>query len=87
MAENTKIEWATHTFNPWVGCTRISPACDNCYAAGWAKRTGQAHLWGGERRRTTASNWQQPRKWNRAAEAAGRRDRVFCASLADVFDN
>ncbi len=87
MAENTKIEWATHTFNPWVGCTRISPACDHCYAAGWAKRTGQSHLWEGERRRTTASNWQQPRKWDRAAEAAGRRDRVFCASLADVFDN
>ena len=33
MAENTKIEWCDHTFNPWIGCTKVSPACDNCYAA------------------------------------------------------
>ncbi|ACL59097.1 phage Gp37/Gp68 family protein [Methylobacterium nodulans] len=87
MAENTKIEWCHHTFNPWVGCTRLSPACDHCYAEAWAKRTGQAHLWTGERRRTSASNWQQPLKWDRAAAAAGERHRVFCASLADFFDN
>jgi protein gp37 len=87
MAENSKIEWCDHTFNPWVGCTKVSPACDHCYAEGWAKRTGQANLWAGERRRTTAANWQQPLKWNRQAEREGRRFRVFCASLADVFDN
>ncbi|ACL61708.1 phage Gp37/Gp68 family protein [Methylobacterium nodulans] len=87
MAENSKIEWCHHTFNPWVGCTRLSPACDHCYAEAWAKRTGQAHLWTGERRRTSASNWQQPLKWDRAAAAAGERHRVFCASLADFFDN
>lgn len=87
MAENSKIEWCDHTFNPWVGCTKISPACDSCYAEGWAKRTGQAALWHGERRRTSEANWQQPLKWNRQAEREGRRFRVFCASLADVFDN
>ena len=87
MAENSKIEWCHHTFNPWVGCTRLSPACDHCYAEGWAKRTGQTHLWKGERRRTSASNWRQPLKWNRTAAKAGERPRVFCASLADVFDN
>ena len=87
MAENSKIEWTDHTFNPWTGCTKVSPACDHCYAESWAKRAGKPELWQGERRRTTQSYWQQPIKWNRAAEAAGRRDRVFCASLADVFDN
>jgi protein gp37 len=87
MAENTRIEWADHTFNPWVGCTKVSPACDHCYAEGWAKRTGQPHLWQGDRRRTSAANWQQPLKWNRQAERDGCRFRVFCASLADVFDN
>lgn len=87
MAENSKIEWTDHTFNPWVGCTKISPACDHCYAEGWAKRTGQSALWSGERRRTTALNWQQPIKWNRRAEIDGVRRKVFCASLADVFDN
>ena len=62
MAENSKIEWCDHTFNPWVGCTKISPACDNCYAEGWAKRTGQSVLWQGERRRTTPANWNLPLK-------------------------
>lgn len=54
MSANTKIEWADHTFNPWVGCTKVSPACDHCYAEGWAKRAGKAAgvVWGGERRTT-----------------------------------
>lgn len=112
MAENSAIEWTDHTFNPWVGCTKVSPACDHCYAETWAKRTGNATLWQGERRRTSGSNWQLPIKWNRRAQimhhawAEGihlhggdealciangfikpRRPKVFCASLADVFDN
>ncbi|MDB5409277.1 MAG: hypothetical protein JWL84_4189 [Rhodospirillales bacterium] len=113
MAENSAIEWTDHTFNPWVGCTKVSPACDHCYAESWAKRTGGAHLWQGERRRTSPANWRQPLKWNREAEGAQyawntakaslfdgdeaamiekgwikpTRPRVFCASLADVFDN
>lgn len=88
MAENTKIEWAHHTFNPWVGCTKVSPACDHCYAEGWAKRSGMVQ-WGpnAERRRTSESNWRQPIKWNAEAERLGVRYRVFCSSLADVFDN
>lgn len=87
MVENTKIQWATHTFNPWVGCEKVSPACQHCYAESWSRRTGNAGLWQGQRRRTTESNWRQPLKWNEAARAAGVRARVFCASLADVFDN
>lgn len=90
MGENSAIEWTTHSFNPWVGCTKISVgpqgACENCYAEGWAKRTGNAELWAGSRRRTTAANWRQPLKWNAEAASAGIRPRVFCASLADVFD-
>lgn len=87
MAENSKIEWTDHTFNPWIGCTKVSPACDHCYAEGWAKRTGQAGLWAGERRRTSVANWKQPYKWNNQTPLDGPRPRVFCASLADVFDN
>jgi protein gp37 len=86
VGEVSKIEWTDATFNPWVGCTKISAACDHCYAEGWAKRSGQVE-WGGERRRTTAANWRKPIKWNAKAAAEGRRIRVFCASLADVFDN
>lgn len=89
MAENTAIVWCDHTFNPWVGCTKVSPGCDHCYAESWAKRSGKASgvTWGGERRRTSEANWRQPLKWNAQAEREGRRYRVFCASLADVFDN
>lgn len=88
MGADTKIEWAHHTFNPWTGCQPVSPACDHCYAEAWAKRSGTVKWGPGEdRRRTTAAYWQQPLKWAKAARAAGTRPRVFCASLADVFDN
>lgn len=87
MGENSKIEWTDHTFNPWVGCEKVSPACDHCYAESWAKRTGSPGLWQGERRRTTEANWSKPYKWDRKAEIDGVPRRVFCASLADVFDN
>lgn len=89
MAENTAISWATHTFNPWIGCSKVSPACDGCYAeALMDKRYGKVQ-WGphGERVRTAPANWKQPLKWNRQAETDGTRPFVFCASLADVFDN
>lgn len=87
MGETTTISWCDKTFNCWVGCTKVSPACDSCYAESWAKRTGHPELWTGERRRTTLANWNQPVKWNATAKRLGVRHRVFCASLADVFDN
>lgn len=87
MAENSAISWTTHTWNPWMGCTKISPACDGCYAeALMDKRYGKVS-WGGERVRTGASTWNAPLKWQRQAEADGTRPFVFCASLADIFDN
>lgn len=95
MAENTAIEWCDHTFNPWEGCQKVGPGCDNCYAETRNARFGggTAINWGpgAPRRRTSESNWRKPGRWNDAhAEffaAHGRRQRVFCASLADVFDN
>ena len=88
MAENTKIEWAHHTFNPWIGCTKVGPGCDNCYAADLSKaRLGVPWGPGEPRRHTAASTWKQPRAWNNRAAKLGIRYRVFCASLADVFDN
>lgn len=88
MAENSKIEWTHHTFNPWEGCTKIGPGCDHCYAETRNNRFGGGN-WGpgAPRRKTSQSNWQQPIKWNKQAAASGVRYRVFCASLADVFDN
>lgn len=125
MSENTKIEWADHTFNPWEGCQKVGPGCDNCYAEARNARFagGQAINWGpgAPRRRTSAANWRKPLMWNaqryvQCAACGYRCDlrdfhgvagpvdwtmcpacscqdfhdvraRVFCASLADVFDN
>jgi len=83
---NSKIEWTDHTFNPWWGCTKVSSACDNCYAETWAKRTGHK-VWGSKepRRQLSDKYWLQPYKWDKQAKEAGRQ-RVFCASMADVFE-
>lgn len=95
MGENTKIEWCDHTWNPWEGCTKVGPGCDHCYAETRNARYGGgvAPNWGpgAPRRRTSPANWRKPLKWNREAaafaETHGRKQRVFCSSLADVFDN
>lgn len=86
MAENTKIEWADHTFNPWIGCTNVSPACDHCYAEAWGKRFGVAWGAGQPRRRTSEANWRKPHQWNARCARLGIREAVFCASLADWAD-
>jgi protein gp37 len=90
MAENSKIEWTTHTFNPWRGCTKVSAGCANCYADTLSKRNPKTlGVWGPNGSRVVAaeSAWREPLKWNRLAKAAGERHRVFCASLADVFED
>lgn len=89
MGENSKIEWTHHTFNPWRGCTKVSDGCKHCYAETLSNRFGGKHgAWGPQGQRVIAaeSYWRQPIKWNREAAAAGERRRVFCASLADVFE-
>lgn len=99
MSANTKIEWCDSTFNPWIGCTRVSTAdtggggCDGCYAAISTPARTMGIVWGAKspRHRTAPATWAQPVKWNREHDKFfaehGRRRRVFCASLADVFDN
>ena len=88
MAETTKIEWTDATFNAWIGCTKVSSGCDNCYAESLAIRR-RWHDWKPDSPRKTMSDqyWRQPLRWNeRALETYGRPMRVFCSSLADVFD-
>lgn len=126
MADQSKIEWTDSTFNPWIGCTKVSPACDHCYAAVSTPSRTLGIEWGAgkPRHRTSAEYWQQPLRWNEQAFGECRmcgwrgemrqclsvphpddgspvrgcprcrsvgvdpaRRRVFCASLADVFDN
>ncbi|CDZ67656.1 Gp37Gp68 family protein [Neorhizobium galegae bv. orientalis] len=89
MAENTHISWARHTWNPWMGCTKVSPACDGCYAEALMDKRFAKVQWGphGERVRTSPHTWNDPLRWQREAEKTGDRPFVFCASLADIFDN
>lgn len=88
MAENSSISWTRHTWNPWMGCTKISPACDGCYAeALMDKRYGKVQWGNAPRVRTGAHTWNDPFRWQRQAEKDGDRPFVFCASLADIFDN
>lgn len=118
MAEDSKIEWTDHTFNPWEGCQKVGPGCDHCYAETRNARFagGTAVNWGpgAPRRRTSASNWAKPLAWNSTPfyectccgwrgtvndpefktpskgcihDLVPTRARIFCASLADVFDN
>jgi protein gp37 len=88
MAKYSPIEWTHHTFNPWWGCTKVSPGCKNCYAEIFSHRIGQ-DIWGprADRRFFGDAHWREPIKWNREAARADTRRRVFCASMADVFEN
>ena len=88
MAKDSKIEWTHHTFNPWWGCTKVSPGCKHCYAEAWARRTGQ-QVWGpsAQRRSLSDTYWTQPYAWNEEARLKRIRARVFCASMADVFED
>lgn len=89
MGKETGISWTDHTFNPWWGCTKVSPGCDHCYAEAQDARYSAESHWGkGAPRRTFGDkHWHQPELWNKAAEAAGEVQRVFCASMADVMDD
>lgn len=90
----TKIAWADYTFNGWVGCTKVSPGCQHCYAESYDKRVGGVPKSGGQlrwgvgapRTKTSEAYWRQPLRWAKEATAAGVRPRVFCSSLADWLD-
>ena len=85
MGERTAITWCDHTLNPWTGCFKISPGCDNCYAAEsdhrWNPEDGHWEPTG-PRQFRTEEYWKNPQKWARRARLAGERRRVFVASQA-----
>lgn len=89
MAEDSKIEWTDHTFNAIIGCTKVSPGCEFCYAErDMDLRLGKAS-WGprGTRTITADANWRSPLRWNQKAVELGVRYKVFTASLSDVFED
>lgn len=87
MADTTGISWTDHTFNPWWGCTKIAPGCDNCYAAALDHRTGGNYFDAKQPpRRTKPNNWRKVLKWNKQATEENIRHRVFCGSMMDWCD-
>jgi protein gp37 len=88
VGENTKISWTDATWNPAWGCTKIGPGCDNCYAEKLASRYG-FDVWGPDKSRRTFGDkhWNEPVNWNKKARETGKRIKVFCASMCDVFEN
>lgn len=90
MGQDTGIQWAHHTWNPWRGCAKVSEGCKLCYAAAFSGRNPAVlGVWGpqGTRPGAAESYWRQPSRWDRAARAAGERRRVFCGSLMDFFED
>lgn len=92
MGEHTAISWCDHTINWWIGCTKVSPACDGCYAEAMMDHRYGRVTWGrpGQRAtysRTAPTTWNEPLRWARKAEVAGTRPFVFSSSLSDIFDN
>ena len=98
--ENSKIEWVAtvnpdgtvspgHTFNPVIGCMKVSAGCTHCYAEALMDKRYNRAQWGPNTRRvrTSSSNWKKPLQWNASAKAMGQRAKVFCASLSDVFED
>lgn len=98
--EKSKIEWAStvkadgsvvpgNTFNPWLGCTKVSPGCLNCYAENLMDTRYGRVKWGAGQPRSLTSDdyWKQPGRWNSRARESGVRTKVFCASLSDWLDN
>src|SRR5690349_347144 len=90
MSATSKIQWTHSTFNPWRGCTKVSSGCTHCYAESLSKRNPKTlGVWGanGSRAIAAESYWRQPLKWDKEARKTGQPWRVFCASLADVFED
>lgn len=88
MGVETAIAWTDHTFNPWMGCQKVSDGCKNCYAETLVKTRMGLDLWGANsRRQVTKAPWENVEKWNDSASALGVQRRVFCASLCDIFED
>ncbi len=88
MSEKTIIAWTDHTFNPWMGCVKVSDGCKNCYAETLTKNRMGLSLWGANAtRQVTKGPWAEALRWQRQAVEDGRPHRVFCASLCDVFED
>ena len=84
--KGSAIAWTTNTYNPWIGCTKVSPACDNCYAESFSMQKRFVTAWGKDTERHVTKTAKDVRAWQRRLAKTGGREYVFCASLADLFE-
>lgn len=87
MAEHTKIAWTDCTFNAWIGCTKVADGCTNCYAENLMDTRYGRVQWGPKGTRSKTKTWGDLRRWDKQAQKAGEHKKVFCFSLADVFED
>lgn len=80
MSEKTGISWTNHTQNFWKGCEKVSPGCRNCYMFREMDRYGL-----NPQIITKTKTWNNPRKWNKEAEAEKKPRLVFTCSWSDFF--
>lgn len=76
MGKNTAISWTDHTWNPWQGCTKVSPGCANCYM--FAEREGRWGIKSSVVKRSAPTTFNKPLKWKDPAK-------VFTCSWSDFF--
>lgn len=90
MGKETGIAWCDHTANFWMGCARVSPGCEQCYAESFVTKRMRLPVWGPPsttERKRTRSAWRDVPAWDRAAKRDGVRRRLFVSSLADIFED
>lgn len=83
MGEHTGIGWTNSTWNPWLGCRKVSAGCTHCYA----EKLVNGRMGGNFSvvRRTQPATFNLPLRWQREALAKGERRFVFSCSLSDFF--
>lgn len=90
MGTTTGIGWTDHTANFWMGCQRVSPGCENCYAETLVTGRMKLPVWGPPKttkRQRAKGVWSEVPRWNAAARREGVRRKVFVSSLADIFED
>lgn len=89
MGTKTGISWTDKTFNMVIGCSRYDECCVYCYAERLDARFYKEGHWGVKSDRKTMSEkyWKSPLAWNENAKKNGINFKVFCSSMADVFED
>ena len=85
MGKTSTIEWTDSTYNPWTGCSKVSPGCQNCYAERITVRWGGNF---GKLRVASEKKFYEPMTWGPLREPTWPgfpARRIFTCSMSDFF--